>query len=168
VVRKRSVKRHTGPIRTARQYRAATPRSRVVHARRLEAQKYMRQGRSFTAAAREAHIDPRTLRKYGGSDFRKIDGRYRIVRDRAYREIEVISSGRRMIAAGLSRRDASIASRYYHALKRYLRDGDESELRKIPPGTTVGGIELETDLDAIDELAARGELDDLEFYPLAA
>jgi hypothetical protein len=51
-------------------------------------------------------------------------------------------------------------------VRRYLRTGDASELSKFR-GTVIGGHELETDTDALDERAGRGELEDFEFYALA-
>jgi hypothetical protein len=128
----------------------------------------MRAGDSLTAAARRAGTSPRTVKRYAGSDLGRVGGRYRIVRDRAYRPMRVITNtGVEVI--GVSRREASMLSRYRRAIGVYASTGEDAELRRFA-GKTAGGYELETDLDVIDELAARGELDDYfhDIYELAA
>ena len=44
---------------------------------------------------------------------------------------------------------------YHSAIQHYVNTGDSSRLAKFT-GTSVGGVELETDLDVIHELARRG------------
>ena len=126
----------------------------------------MRAGDSLTVAARRAGTSPRTIKRYAGSDLGKRGGRWRIARDRAYRPMRILTNtGVEVVDA--SRREASTVGRYWSAIGRYLQDGDDSELRKLR-SVTVHGYELETDLDVIDELAGRGELDFEDIYELAA
>jgi len=157
--------RRSGAVRTARQFGALSGRQRAAYERTVEARRYMRAGDSLTVAARRAGTSPRTVKRYAGSDLGKRGQRWRIARDRAYRPMRVLTNaGVEVVDA--SRRDASTVGRYWSAVGRYLQHGDDSELRKLR-GVTVNGYELETDLDVIDELAARGELDFEDIYELA-
>ena len=157
----------SGPVRSAVAFAKLTARQRETYEDRyLQARRNLRSGMSFTRAAREAHISPRTLRRYGGSDFQLRNGRIVAVRDRSYRVVNIISN-RGITTVQVSRRDASIAGRYDAAVRRYLRTGDDSELVKLR-GTVIGGHELEVDTDVIDERAGRGELEDFEFYAMAS
>jgi hypothetical protein len=158
----------TGPIRTARAFAklAESARGREQYERYLQARRNLRSGMSFTRAAREAHISPRTLRRFGGSDFQQSGRRIAAVRDRSYRSVQIISN-RGVRVVQVSRREASIASGYDRAVARWLRNRDDAELRKFR-GVSVAGHELETETDVIDERAGRGELDDFEFYALVS
>jgi hypothetical protein len=157
--------RRAGAIRTARQHSKLTASQRATYERYLQARRNQRSGMSFTRAAREAHISPQTLRRLGGSDFQQHGRRVISARDRSYRLVNIIDN-RGIATVQVSRRDASTAGRYDAAVRRYLRTGDVSELHKFR-GTVIGGHEFETDTDALDERAARGELEDFEFYALA-
>jgi hypothetical protein len=158
--------RRSGAVRTARQFVGLSGRQRAAYERTVEARRHMRAGDSLTAAARRAGTSPRTVKRYAGSDLGKRGRRWRIARDRAYRPMRVLTNTG-VEVVGASRRDASTVGRYWSAVGRYLQHGDDSELRKLH-GVTVNGHELETDLDVIDELAARGELDFEDIYELAA
>ena len=59
--------------------------------------------------------------------------------------------------------EASINGQYFNAVRRALETGDESELDPFE-NQVVGGYVLETRLDVIEELAARGELSFREIY----
>jgi hypothetical protein len=158
--------RPSGAVRTARQFGALSGRQRAAYERTVEARRYMRAGDSLTVAARRAGTSPRTVMRYAGSDLGKRGRRWRVTRDRAYRPMRVLTNtGIEVVDA--SRRDASTVGRYWSAVGHYIQHGDDSELRKLR-GVTVNGYELETDLDVIDELAARGELDFEDIYELAA
>lgn len=158
--------RRSGAVRTARQFAALSDRQRSAYERTVEARRYMRAGDSLTVAARRAGTAPRTVKSYAGSDLGKRGGRWRVARDRAYRPMRILTNtGVHVVDA--NRREASSVGRYWSAIGRYLQNEDDSELRKFR-GVTVNGYELETDLDVIDELAARGELDFEDIYELAA
>ncbi len=126
----------------------------------------MRDGDSLTVAARKAGTSPVTIKRYSGSDLGRVGRRYRIIRDRAYRPMRMLTNtGVETVGAG--RRDASTVSEYWSAVGHYLKTGDDSRLRKFR-GKTVGGLELETDLDVIDERYQRGEIDFEDIYDLSA
>jgi hypothetical protein len=154
------------PIRSATSFAKLTHNQRATYQRTLDALSGMRRGQSLTAAAREAGTTPRTVRKYAGAAVKRPGSRYVLGRDRLYREPLILTNtGLRNV--GVTRRDASTAGRYMNALKRYRNTGEDSALRRFN-GVSIGGYELETDLDLIDELAARGELDFEDIYELAA
>lgn len=58
---------------------------------------------------------------------------------------------------------ASRLSAHANAVRNYIYTGDSSELERFH-GMRVGGVELETDLDRIDEWARRGELSFEDIY----
>jgi hypothetical protein len=155
----------SGAVRTKRQFEALSGRQRAAYDRTIEARYYMRAGDSLSVAARKAGTSPRTVKRYAGSDIGRVGSRYRIVRDRAYRPMRLLSNTG-VQTVGASRRDASTLGKYWAALGHYLDTGDDSRLQKFA-GRTVAGYELETDLDVIDERYARGELDFVDIYELA-
>ena len=154
------------PIRSAKSFDRLTLRQQGTYQRTLDTLSGMRRGQSLTAAAREAGTTPRTVRRYAGATVRRPGSRYVIGRDRLYRPMRVLTNTGE-VTVSVGRREAKIVGRYWNAVGRYLHHGDSSELEKFR-GVTVGGFELESDLDVIDERAARGELDFEEIYELAA
>jgi hypothetical protein len=58
--------------------------------------------------------------------------------------------------------ERSTVGQHWNAVRTYLNTGDDSRLRQFE-GETVA-VRLETDLDTIDELARRGELDFPDIY----
>jgi hypothetical protein len=62
-------------------------------------------------------------------------------------------------------RAASLVGEHWSAVGHFLRTGDESRLIPLR-GKSVAGIRLETDPDAIEEWARRGELDIEDVYEL--
>ena len=158
--------RRSGAVRSAHQFAVLSNQQRAAYNRTIEARGFMHAGDSLTAASRKAATSPRTVKRYAGSDLGRIGARYRIVRDRAYRQMLVLTNTG-VESVSVARRDASTAGKHWSAVGHYLKHGDDSRLRKFA-GKTVGGYELETDLDVIDELAARGEIDFEDIYTLAA
>jgi hypothetical protein len=59
---------------------------------------------------------------------------------------------------------ASLIGSHFNAVGRYLATGDASYLDPFI-GRRVGGVELLTDPDRIEQLAARRELDIDDIYP---
>ncbi len=53
--------------------------------------------------------------------------------------------------------EASVIGRHWNAVRAYLDFGDEGPLEQFD-GVTVAGVELETDLDAIEWHAIRGDV----------
>jgi hypothetical protein len=153
------------PIRSAKAFANLTRPQRAAYRRTLDALDRMRRGESLTAAARQAGTTPRTVRRYAGATVKRSGSRYAVGRDRMYRQMTVVTNTG-IEAVGVNRRESRVVGRYWNAVGRYLRSGDSSELGKFR-GVSVGGYELETDLDVIDQLAARGELIE-DIYALAA
>ncbi len=59
--------------------------------------------------------------------------------------------------------DASMIGRFWNATRHFLNTGDEDAMLPFA-GKTVGGRKLETDPDAIEFWARRGELEFEEIY----
>ena len=59
--------------------------------------------------------------------------------------------------------ERSEAGTYWNAVRTYLRTGDDSALSPFE-GETIAGKYVQTDLDAIEEWARRGELDFEDIY----
>jgi hypothetical protein len=154
------------PIRSAKSFASLSKPQRAAYQRTLDALDRMRRGQSLTAAARKAGTTPRTMRKYAGATVKRSGSRYKLGRDRMYRPMRVLTNTG-VETVSVSRREANIVGRHWNAVKRWGIHQDSSELNKLR-GADVGGYELETDLDVIDELAARGELDFEDIYELAA
>ncbi len=121
-------------------------------------------GVSLRRAARDANTSPKTVIRLAGSAVRKgKQGRYVAAsRDRLLRVIVIpMDNGTREIATRDSRQ-ATQVSRYYHALRRFLRTGDASALRTFEGQqiTTLGNerVALVTDVDAVKRLGNAGVL----------
>jgi len=59
--------------------------------------------------------------------------------------------------------ERSVVGQHWNAVRTYLNTGDDSRLWQLE-GETVAGKQLETDPDAIEEQARRGELDFEDIY----
>jgi hypothetical protein len=123
-----------------------------------------RTGRSLASVAREEHIDPRTVRKYVGSEFRgqkrrptKADGRTRnILIPTALGNADVTVHGSKQ---------ASRLGRYMSAVGKYLHTGDTDALEEFA-GQSIAGHLLITDPSTLDHLAAAGSLQLDSIYAL--
>jgi AraC-like DNA-binding protein len=134
--------------------------NRVVHAiSRMRADRV-----SLQQAAREFGVSPSEVVRLSGSALRKTpSGRYAAkANDSLLRVINLPGKkGLREVALGDSR-EASVAGRYWDAVRLYLQTGDASALREFV-GQSVwdaGGrrVELLTDLDELDRLGSAGVL----------
>lgn len=132
----------------------------------------MREGRSLTAAAKEAEITPEALRRNVGEALERDGNRYRArARDRLYRRMQFVTERGYVGVEPADSVQASKLSRYHVALARYLEQGNEQPLRKfarmrlrLRDRTSLGFI---TDLEAIDRLAAAGVLSFTSIYRYA-
>jgi hypothetical protein len=144
-----------------------THRQRTTHERALSAVRLMRDdGLSLTRAASAEGIAPATVRRYVPTSLEKPHGRWlarRGYRDRTPREMETISAGQRVALTTTSLAQASLLARYKQAVEAYLGGADPSVLSPFE-GVTVGGYELETDLDELDRIAGLGQLADWRLY----
>jgi hypothetical protein len=86
--------------------------------------------------------------------------------DRMYRRMTIISGGRPVDVDVRGSRQASLVGKYWNAFQRYL-EGDYEALSPFA-GQTVGGYELETAPDVLDELARQGGFDFDSIYRLVA
>jgi tRNA 2-selenouridine synthase SelU len=127
-----------------------------------------RDGLSLSAAAKRAGTTPNTIRRHAGSELSRERGRYVASRgDRLYRAMRVLTNTGVVDVGVAGSRQASLISSYWNAVDRYLRTGDSSQLGGFA-GRSVAGVEFEADLDVIDELAGRGELEFEDIYEIAA
>ena len=141
--------------------------------RAFAAARRIRQGESPTAAARREGTTVRTLKKTFGADLKPgAGGRLELTRDRALRRVRVLAKSDTPFRTpyrimDLSRREASIAGRHASAVGHYVDTGDSSRLGEFE-GVRVQGVELETDLDVIDDLAGLDLLSFEDLYEIAA
>jgi hypothetical protein len=157
-------------VRGSMSYERLSDRERAEYGRVLDALSRARSGsrpRMLTTAAREAHTSVGTIRKWiPEAVTRDAFGRLDATKaDRAFRPISVIERGGGVaeVATRGSRR-ASIASDYAHTLDLYRAGLVGPEAFARFEGERIGGVEIETDPDRIDELEAQGQLDYYEFY----
>jgi hypothetical protein len=122
-----------------------------------------RTGMTLTAAARENHIDPRTVRKYLGTDLKRngIPSKS----DRRRRDMLVPTSRGTTPVAVRGSSEASQLGRYMSSVGDYLRTGNTEGLDEFK-GKSIGGHRLITDPDALDSLAQAGSLQLDEIYAL--
>jgi hypothetical protein len=128
-----------------------------------------RTGDSLAAAAREEHIDPRTVRKCLGVDLRGItDGEIQPTKaDRRRRNMLIpTSQGTEPIAIRGSE-EASRLGRYMSAVGQYLKTGNIDALQEFE-GQSIGSDHrpLITDPTTLDRLAQSGSLQLDSIYAL--
>jgi len=120
-----------------------------------------RTGASLTAAAREEHIDPRTVRKYLRAELR---GRGRATKaDRRTRDMLIPTTIGNAPVAVRGSKQASQLGRYMSAVSKYLRTGDVDGLAQFE-GQSIAGHVLITDPDLLSSLAQAGALTLDEIY----
>ncbi len=122
---------------------------------------------SLSAAAREEHIDPRTVRKYLGADLRGFtEGQVRPSKaDRRRRNMLIPTEQGASPIIVRGSREATLLGRYMSAVGRYLRTGDAELLGEFE-GKSIGGHLLITDTDILNHLAQAGALQLDEIYAL--
>jgi len=123
-----------------------------------------RDGIDVATAADRQGVPVDAVRWWAGDAVARKGGRWwPTPADRLYRAMYVYSAGE---ATPVEVRGSRVASRigaYHSAVQHYLRTGDGDGVAKFA-GVRVGGVELETDLDVIDELGRRGEFDFESIY----
>jgi hypothetical protein len=157
-------------VRGMRGYERLSDRDRAEYGRVLEALSRARSStrpRRLGTAAREAHTSVRTIRKWVPEAVTTdAFGALAATRaDRAFRPVSVIQRGGGVVEVSTrGSRRATVASEYAHTLDLYRAGLVGPEAFQRFEGRRIGGVELETDPDRIDELDATGRLDDFEFY----
>lgn len=122
-----------------------------------------RAGATLTAAAREEHIDARTVRKYLGAELR---GRKRPTKaDRRRRDMLIPTALGNAPIVVRGSKQASQLGRYMSAVGKYLRTGDADSLDEFQ-GKLIGNHPLITDPDTLSSLAQAGALQLDEIYAL--
>jgi len=120
-----------------------------------------RTGASLTAAAREEHIDPRTVRKHLKADLR---GRGKATKaDRRYRDMLIPTTLGNAPITVRGSKQASQVGKYMSAVGKYLRSGDLEALTAFE-GKSIGGLVLITDPAVLSSLAQAGALTLEEIY----
>lgn len=120
-----------------------------------------RTGSSLTAAAKEEHIDPRTVRKYLKSE---MQGRGRPTKaDRRKRDMLIPTTIGNAPVTVRGSKQASELGKYMSAVSKYLRNGDVEGLARFE-GKSIGGHALITDPDLLSSLAQAGALTLDEIY----
>jgi hypothetical protein len=123
-----------------------------------------RTGRSLTAAAREEHIDPRTVRKYLGAELRTYQGQHTPTKaDRRRRTMLVPTALGTSPIAVRGSKQASKLGKYMSAVAKYLRTGDTGGLEQFQDAS-IGTTPLITDPDTLSSLAQAGSLQLDEIY----
>lgn len=85
--------------------------------------------------------------------------------DRMYRPMFVYSDGQRRNIDVRGSRVASTIGRYHAAVGHYLATGDSSRIERFA-GMRVAGVELETELEVLEQLARRGVFEFESIYQL--
>jgi hypothetical protein len=127
-----------------------------------------RTGATLTVAAREEHIDPRTVRKYVGSELRGLrkEGRTLLTKtDRRRRDMLVPTAQGAVPIVIHGSAQASQLGRYMSAVGKYLRTGETDALEEFA-GQSIAGHALITGPDQLSSLAQAGALQLDEIYAL--
>jgi hypothetical protein len=127
-----------------------------------------RTGQTLTAASRDEHIDPRTVRKYLGTELRgpKLKRKVRPTKaDRRRRDMLVPTALGTSPVAIRDSKQASQLGRYMAAVGKYLRTGNSDSLDEFR-GKYIGGHVLITDLETLGSLAQAGALQLDQIYAL--
>lgn len=135
------------------------PSQRQARARALDALSKVRHGETLTRAAREAGTTPNTVARYAGEHLRREGGRMVATRsDRLFRVMNAVTTEGVVEVPLSSSRQASLVGEHANAIKKFLLTGDDAPLRKFA-GVKVGGRELETRPEVLEDLERSGELE---------
>jgi hypothetical protein len=126
-----------------------------------------RTGQTLTAASRDEHIDPRTVRKYLGAELRGIaKGEIQPTRaDWRRRNMLVPTSHGATPVIVRGSEEASQLGRYMSAVGQFLKSGKTGALEEFE-GHSIAGHKLITDPDALSSLAQAGALELDRIYAL--
>ena len=157
-------------ISTLKEFRAMSPRQQEEWRGAFWALDRMRhRGESITVAAREVGVSPATVRSYVEPALVLRAGRWAArPTDRLLRVMELLAEdGPHHEVAIRSSSVASALRSYWAAVRAYV-DHDIAEGLAEFRGMRIAGHILETDLDAIDLWARRGELRVEDIYSLTS
>jgi hypothetical protein len=127
-----------------------------------------RTGKPLNAAAREGHMDPRTVRKYLGPELRGRRGNGRTKPTKSDRRARPMLMPTALGTAPVKVRgskQASLLGKYMSAVGQYVRTGDTEALKEFD-GKTISGNPLITDPQTLTVLAQAGSLQLDQIYAL--
>jgi hypothetical protein len=152
---------------SARAVRSLSRSERRARERALRAVGRMRrEGLSLSDAASREGTTRNTVMRHAGPAVERRGGRLRAKpADRLARTMHILGPQGITTVTVQGSRQASVIAEHWNAIRRYVNTGNESDLRRFY-GVTVAGVELETDPDVIDRLAAIGALDFEDIYEL--
>ena len=141
--------------------RRQTKRDDAARNRALHVLARMRRtGQTLTAAAREEHIDPRTVKKHIGVELKRFakEGTIRPTKsDQRTRQMLIPTSRGATPATVRGSAQASQLGRYMAAVGKFLRTGEADDLEEFE-GQTLAGHPLITDPETLMSLAEAGAL----------
>lgn len=127
-----------------------------------------RNGETLSAASREEGTDPRTVKKYVGSDLRRLrkDGKTVPTKSDRRRRKMLIPTERGVVPASIhGSEQASKLGRYMAAVGEFLRVGNTDGLDEFE-GQSIAGRPLITDPQTLVDLAEAGSLQLDSIYAL--
>jgi len=126
-----------------------------------------RTGESLTAASRNEQIDPKTVRKYVGAEFKKADDGQTLPTkaDRRLRHMWIPTSHGKTVALIHGSVQASELGRYLSAVGQYVWTGNTDALEEFQ-GKSIGRHQLITDPTTLTQLAESGSLQLDSIYAL--
>ena len=126
-------KKYVGP-RTLEEFSAMPERKRDIYTRVTQAVTKMKEHVSLRRAARELGLDPRTVKRIGGSALRRNkSGRFAAkASDRLLRVLVVLTHGGKQEIAVRDSRQASLIAEHWNAADRYLSTGEASAVPDVP------------------------------------
>jgi hypothetical protein len=152
-------------VRGRADWERLSPIEREARHRAFEALNEMRsQGISLRKAAKEVGTSPATVHRYAGDSLVVVNGRYRATpSDRSYQRMTVLSSEGLRDVDTRGSRVRSLVGSHWNAIHRFASTGDVAVLRPFE-GKRVGGADLATDPDLIEEYLRQGELNIDDIY----
>ena len=158
-------------VRSRAQLESLSPRSRLAWDLSLRAVSLAREENlTVRTAARRVGVSVETVRSYAGPALER-DAFGRLVptrADRLYRRMPVIHPDGTIAPIDVrGSRKASRLGGYWNAVKHLARTGDESKVRAFQ-GDRIGGVDLPTDADTIQDALEVYEPDFESIYQFAA
>jgi hypothetical protein len=119
---------------------------------------------SLAESARRVGTTPGTVRRYAGDILEKDGARYQATpSDRSYQRMALLSTEGLRDVDTRGSRVRSLVATHWNAIGRFAATGDVAVLAPFE-GKRVGGVELATNPDLIEEYLRRGELDIDDIY----
>ena len=154
-----------GRVRGRADYEQLTEAQREARHRAFEAIGEMRDhGLSLRAAAHEVGTTPETVRRYASQALTKEGRRYKPTNtDRAYQRMSVLSVDGVAEVDTRGSKVRSLVGQHWNAIRSYAATGDVELLNRFE-GKRVGGVELASDPDLVEEYLRQGGLDIDDIY----